>query len=309
MAMGLADRLNTALDADSAHSLAQARWLALSHVPPADRVDRLLTLLTIYDLHTAPLHKLGSRARWAGHPAVATLKTRLEQEFITELNAATSALATDTLADDDAVKAIRSLAAKDRLPTVYRWVAKQASLDELRQFVAVEGGPDGGFDDLVALCQVGLSGAPKMEMARNYWDEMGNGSPSGVHTDLHQQMAAALHIPELARQCLPEPALARSALGGLLATNRWLQPEMVGALGLIELQAGPRVPARSRSVPPARAALAGRHVLRRPRRRRSPARQGLARAGHRAAGSASAGLGRAHRQGSRLAVGGQRRAV
>jgi Iron-containing redox enzyme len=30
------------------------------------------------------------------------------------------------------------------------------------------------------------------------------------------------------------------ALNGLLATNRWLQPEMLGALGLLELQAGPR---------------------------------------------------------------------
>ena len=29
-------------------------------------------------------------------------------------------------------------------------------------------------------------------------------------------------------------------MGGLLATNRWLQPEMIGALGLLELQAGPR---------------------------------------------------------------------
>jgi pyrroloquinoline quinone (PQQ) biosynthesis protein C len=35
-------------------------------------------------------------------------------------------------------------------------------------------------------------------------------------------------------------ALERAALGGLLATNRWLQPEMIGALGMIELQAGPR---------------------------------------------------------------------
>ena len=111
---------------------------------------------------------------------------------------------------------------------------------ELRQFVAIEGGPDGGFDDLVALCQVGLDGVAKMEMARNYWDEMGDGNPADVHTDLHRQMASALQIPEIARELLPEPALARSALGGLLATNRWLQPEMIGALGLIELQAGPR---------------------------------------------------------------------
>jgi hypothetical protein len=35
-------------------------------------------------------------------------------------------------------------------------------------------------------------------------------------------------------------ALVGSALGSLLATNRHLQPELVGALGLLELQAGPR---------------------------------------------------------------------
>jgi hypothetical protein len=201
-----------------------------------DRSERLLTLLAIYDLSTAPVQLLGSRARLAGDPAIATLKARLEEEFVAELDAAIHLQPVGT----DPVKAIRALAAKDRLPPVYRWVAKHATLDELRDFVAVEGGPDGGFDDLVALCQVGLSGAPKMEMARNYWDEMGGGDPADVHTDLYRQMAAILAIPELARESLPEPALARAALGGLLATNRWLQPEMVGALGLIELQAGPR---------------------------------------------------------------------
>jgi hypothetical protein len=236
MAVRLVDRLNTALDAEYSDRFPPEPWLALPHARPEDRLDRVLTLLTIYDLHTAPLQRLGSRARWAGHPTIAALKTRLEQEFVTELDAAIAGLTSPS----DPVKAIRALAAKDRLPSVYRWVAKEASLDELRHFVAVEGGPDGGFDDLVALCQVGLSGPAKMEMARNYWDEMGNGRPADVHTDLHRQMAAALQIPDIARQSLPEPALVRSALGGLLATNRWLQPEMVGALGLIELQAGPR---------------------------------------------------------------------
>jgi hypothetical protein len=38
----------------------------------------------------------------------------------------------------------------------------------------------------------------------------------------------------------PDAALERALLGSVLATNRRWQPEMVGALGLIELQAGPR---------------------------------------------------------------------
>ena len=239
MAVRLADRLNSALETASnqdSSGFPEALWPSLQTGGPLDRTDLLLSLLTIYDLSTAPLQRLGARARWAGHPAVAALKARLEDEFVADLDVAIAQQPTVA----DPVKAIRALAAKDRLPSVYRWVAKHATLEELREFVAVEGGPDGGFDDLVAICQVGLSGAAKMEMARNYWDEMGNGSPADVHTDLHRQMAATLQIPELARESLPEPALARAALGGLLATNRWLQPEMVGALGLIELQAGPR---------------------------------------------------------------------
>jgi hypothetical protein len=36
------------------------------------------------------------------------------------------------------------------------------------------------------------------------------------------------------------PPLERSVLGSLLATNRQLQPQMIGVLDLIELQAGPR---------------------------------------------------------------------
>ena len=130
--------------------------------------------------------------------------------------------------------------ARDRLPAAYRWLAKEATWTELVDFLALEGGPDGGFDDLVAVCQVGLSGSAKLELGKNYWDEMGTGDADRVHTVLHQRMAAAIGMPEIARADQPVEAIERAALGGLLATNRWLQPEMLGALGLLELQAGPR---------------------------------------------------------------------
>jgi pyrroloquinoline quinone (PQQ) biosynthesis protein C len=79
-----------------------------------------------------------------------------------------------------------------------------------------------------------------MELATNYWDEMGNGDPSAVHTTLHDDLVSAIAMPRVPLADQPASALARAAFGGLLATNRWLQPEMLGALGLIELQAGPR---------------------------------------------------------------------
>jgi pyrroloquinoline quinone (PQQ) biosynthesis protein C len=92
----------------------------------------------------------------------------------------------------------------------------------------------------VAACQIGLDGDAKLELARNYWDEMGNGSLDAVHTELHRRLAAALGLHAVPRSEQPIQALERAALGSVLATNRHLQPETVGALGLIELQAGPR---------------------------------------------------------------------
>jgi hypothetical protein len=69
---------------------------------------------------------------------------------------------------------------------------------------------------------------------------MGQGDAAGVHTELHRRLTRALELPTVPRAELPVEALERAAFGGLLATNRWLQPEMIGALGLLELQAGPR---------------------------------------------------------------------
>ena len=215
---------------------------ALYGAPAADRRDRFLTLLTIYDLHTAPLEVVGDAARHQGHPAVAELKSRLETQWLDELDDAWQQA--DPLPNAStpagAVAAMRAVAARDRLPAAYRWLAKQACWSELVDFLALEGGPDGGFDDLVAACQIGLHGSAKLELAQNYWDEMGGGDPDGVHTTLHERLVEAIRMPQVPRHALPVPALERSALGGLLATNRWLQPEMVGALGLLELQAGPR---------------------------------------------------------------------
>ncbi len=246
----------TLLDSTSrpaTRSLADDLIAALSHaedaalstlygaVPGSSR-DRVMTLLAVYDLHTAPLEQLGESARYQHHPVVADLKSRLERDWLGELEIAwceAGALANVTTGQQ-ALVAMRAVAAKDRLPQPYRWLAKEASYDEMVSFLALEGGPDGGFDDLVAACQIGLSGSAKLELGKNYWDEMGQGDPDGVHTVLHQRMAAALGLPHLPRGHQPLPALERAALGGLLATNRWLQPEMVGALGLLELQAGPR---------------------------------------------------------------------
>ncbi len=224
----LSERLDRALSTGQLSGLEAAE--------PLDRRDRFHTLLRLYDLRLGDVSSLGNAARYAGHPSVAAVAWRLENDWLHELFSFDDPL----VSAGDIVAGMRALAARDRLPEAYEWLASHATWPEVVRFLAQEGGPDGGFDDLVALCQVGLTGEPKVELARNYWDELGRGSLGAVHTVLHDRLVAAVGIEAVPLDEQPESALERAALGGLLSTNHWLQPEMLGALGLTELQAGPR---------------------------------------------------------------------
>src|SRR3954447_16635790 len=228
----LADALQAAIALEDDITL-----LSLDNAVPQSARDRFTTLLAVYALHTSPLDEVGDTARYQHHPVVAGIKQRCEHQWLDELTAIELPEGIDGA---DPIAAMRALAARDRLPAVYKWLARSASWDDVISFLALEGGPDAGFDDLVASCQVGLSGSAKMELATNYWDEMGDGDPDAVHTTLHDQLVDAIAMPRIPLADQPVSALARAAFGGLLTTNRWLQPEMLGALGLIELQAGPR---------------------------------------------------------------------
>ena len=70
---------------------------------------------------------------------------------------------------------------------LYSFVASEATRSQLEWFFRMECAGEAAFDDLVALAQVGTRGEVKMEMASNYWDEMGRGRSHAVHTHLFHQ--------------------------------------------------------------------------------------------------------------------------
>lgn len=122
---------------------------------------------------------------------------------------------------------------------LFDWLAEEASLPEMRWFLGQELAGEAGFDDLVALTQLKLPERPKLELARNYWDEMGRGRSEGMHGPMLSRLAAALSIPHPGLDAVCE-ALALSNLLVALACNRryaWLS---VGALGVVELTAPDR---------------------------------------------------------------------
>jgi hypothetical protein len=204
---------------------------------PVNARDVFLSLLPVYDLWTAPLSDLDGREIHQGNPALIGIKAELDAWFVARLDERCPPATVDP---DDAVASMRRLATPNLVPPVYDWLAEEASWTQLVHYLALEGGPDGGFDDLVAMAQIGIGGDPKVALAANYWDELGRGDLLQVHTQLHHRLVAATDMPRLPRRQLPLTALERAAMNGLLATNRHLQPEMVGSLGLLEMQAGPR---------------------------------------------------------------------
>lgn len=64
---------------------------------------------------------------------------------------------------------------------LFPWLAAHASLEDMRWFLTQEAAGEAGFEDLVAITQVRFPARAKLEMARNYWDEMGRGHERGMH--------------------------------------------------------------------------------------------------------------------------------
>jgi len=124
----------------------------------------------------------------------------------------------------------------DRL---FPWLAETSTLEEMRWFLGQEVAGEAGFEDLLALTQVKMPATAKVEMARNYWDEMGRGNQLGMHGPLLEKLSTALDLHLPVDQTVWESIALGNLMAGL-ASNRRYAFHSVGALGVIELTAPTR---------------------------------------------------------------------
>lgn len=123
---------------------------------------------------------------------------------------------------------------------LYSFVASEANRRQLEWFFRMECAGEAAFDDLVALAQVGTRGEVKIEMASNYWDEMGRGRSHAVHTHLFHRL-----INDLALKAPPASELPWQVLAGVnvmlwCSIPRRNAFRAQGALGAVELLAPQR---------------------------------------------------------------------
>jgi hypothetical protein len=81
-----------------------------------------------------------------------------------------------------------------RHPFYHAFIQDHSTREDLKYLLAQETCLDPRFDDILALIQLGAKGGAKMELAANYWDEMGNGQISDMHSVLFEDALAELDI-------------------------------------------------------------------------------------------------------------------
>lgn len=119
---------------------------------------------------------------------------------------------------------------------LFPWLEESCTLEQMKWFLFQEVAGEAGFEDLLAMTQVKMSVRPKLEMARNYWDEMGQGQEKGMHGPLLERLSDYLDLHPTPADVVPE-ALALGTTMIALARHRRYAFQSVGALGAIEMTA------------------------------------------------------------------------
>jgi hypothetical protein len=172
--------------------------------------------------------------------------------FLEERRTAVSARAAEAPRDPDRFVVWFEALEKDgpgQHDPLFPWLAETATMEQMRWFLTQEVAGEAGFEDLSALTQVKLPVRPKLEIARNYWDEMGRGNPKGMHGPLLEALAKHLGLEPRMETTVWEALALANVMAGL-AANRRFAYHSVGALGVVEQTA------------PSRAALVGKGLKR-----------------------------------------------
>ena len=123
---------------------------------------------------------------------------------------------------------------------LYGFLAGEATREQLERFLCLEAAGEAAFDDLVALGQVGTRGEVKIEMGRNYWDELGNGKSHAVHTHLFHKLTETLSITAPEADELPWQVLGGVNVMLWSCISRRNAFRAQGTLGAVELLAPQR---------------------------------------------------------------------
>ena len=206
--------------------------------PLAGRIDAHVLHSGLNAFNHARLHPCLPSEDWERNLTAMRKVELVEARFVEEERAATRAQLRDLPGDRDSfIEWFVKL--KETGPGQYDpffdYLAEQADLSELKFFIKQEYCGEVGFDDLIAMTQIRFPVRAKVELARNFWDEQGEGRLEDTHGPLYSDMAHELGVRDTPDSELLWETLAVANLLTALACNRRYAWHSLGALSVIEM--------------------------------------------------------------------------
>ena len=104
---------------------------------------------------------------------------------------------------------------------LFPWLATTASVEQMKWFLLQEVAGEAGFEDLLAMTQVKMPVQAKLEMARNFWDEMGRGAGKGMHGPMLERLASYFELSPTPANVVPESLALGNTMIALAKHHRY----------------------------------------------------------------------------------------
>jgi hypothetical protein len=198
--------------------------------------DLQLALFVLYELHYGGIHGVDDRWEWT--PALIAARARIEDAFETALRqrvpvpeqpAATSAAVSACLFE---------LTAADAGPSVSRYLARQATLEQAREFLAQRSVYTLKEADPHSWAIPRLSGRAKAALVEIQSDEYGGGRPHRMHSAIFARTVRAAGLDDAYGAYVDQvPAVTLAAVNAmtLFGLHRRLRGAIVGHLAAFEM--------------------------------------------------------------------------
>lgn len=205
--------------------------------------DLQLALFCLYELHYSGLEGVSDEWEWA--PELIRVRQMLEKPFEAALRDAAAEAAGDLElpagpgATSDAVADVLfGLAARDTGPSLSRYVARKASLGQLKEFLIHKSIYQLKEADPHTFAIPRLSGRPKTALVEIQADEYGGGRPERMHSALFARTMRGLGMEDgygAYVDAVPAVSLAAVNLMSLFGLNRRLRGAITGHLAIYEM--------------------------------------------------------------------------
>ena len=205
--------------------------------------DVQLALFCLYELHYGGIE--GVQDRWEWHPGLLEVRQLLEEPFEQRLRAE-ARLVTESIGLQDSVSPdsdgtaalLFDLAALDSGPSVSRYVAKKATIGQVREFLIHKSVYQLKEADPHTWAIPRLAGRAKAALVEIQADEYGDGRPDRMHSALFARTMRGLGLKDSYGgyvDAVPAISLASVNMMSLFGLHRRLRGAIAGHLAMYEM--------------------------------------------------------------------------